>query len=61
MCFFYFLCHMIYFFVAMQSENTVEKCLKVRYFWNQSMGYPLLQKFRPSIIYVVNYFYIKPK
>ena len=48
---------MIYFFVAMQLENTVEKCLKVRYFWNQSMGYPLFQKFRPSIIYVVNYFY----
>ena len=48
---------MIYFFVAMQSENTVSKCLKVRYFWHQSLGYPLLQKFRLSIIYVVKYFY----
>ena len=54
---FYFSCHMIYFFVAMQSENTFEKCLKVRYFWNQSLGYPLLKKFRPSIVYVVYYFY----
>ena len=27
-----FACHMNYFFVAMQSEKTIEKCLKVRYF-----------------------------
>ena len=48
---------MIYFFVAMQSENSDEKCLKLRHFWNQSLGYQLLQKFILSIIYVVNYFY----
>ena len=41
---FYFSCHMIYFFVAMQSENTVEKCLKVKVLLKPKFGLSVVTK-----------------